>query len=96
VFTQLKADTSMFGNVVSALESYFGPKKRTMIERYKFRQRYQGNGEPVQQYVASLSELAATCNFGILTDELIRDQLREKTFIPRIREWLQMEDDRLT
>ena len=85
-----------FRNVVSALESYFAPKKSSVIERYKSCQRDQGNGEPVQQCAASLSELAATCNFGVLTDELIRDQLIEKTSIPRIRERLLMEDEQLT
>ena len=39
--------------------------------------------------------LAATCNFWFLTDEFLRDQLVEKTSIPRIQEQLQMKDDRL-
>ena len=78
------------------MRATFWPRKSTVIERYQFHQRYQGNAEPFQQYVASLSELAATCNFGVLTDELIRDQLIEKTSIPRIWERLLMEDDGLT
>ena len=39
--------------------------------------------------------LAATCNFWFLTDEFLRDQLIEKTSIPRIQEQLPMKDDRL-
>ncbi|KAI0238688.1 hypothetical protein LSAT2_010572, partial [Lamellibrachia satsuma] len=36
------------------------------------------------------------CNFGQLSDELIRDQLIEKTNNPRVRERLIMEPDTLT
>ena len=67
-----------------------------MIERYNFRKRAQGNGEQVKQYVAALQQLASTCKFGGLKDELIRDQLIKKTSTPRIRERLLMENDDLT
>ncbi len=39
---------------------------------------------------------AEPCKFGALRDELIRDQLIEKTNSARVRERLLMEDDRLT
>ncbi len=43
----------------------------------------------------ALTELASTCKFGFLTDELIRDQLIEKTTVQRIRERFLMEPDTL-
>ena len=53
-------------------------------------------GESVREYVTVLHELVANCNFGQLSDELIRDQLIEKTNNPRVRERLLMEPDTLT
>ena len=50
----------------------------------------------IKQYIVLLTKLAATCNFGALTDKMIRDQIIEKITIPRIRECLLMEDDSLT
>ena len=47
-------------------------------------------GESVREYVTALHELVANCNFGQVSDELIRDQLIEKTNNPRVRERLLM------
>ena len=52
--------------------------------------------ERVREYITTLHELVANCNFGQLSDELIRDQLIEKTNNPRVRERLLMEPDTLT
>ena len=35
-----------------------------MVERYKFRQRYQRQGVYAREYVSALRELAVTCRFG--------------------------------
>ena len=53
-------------------------------------------GESVREYVTALHEFVANCNFGQLSDELIRDQLIEKTNNSRVRERLLMEPDTLT
>ena len=66
------------------------------MERYTFRQRAQRPGGSVREYITALHELVANCNFGQLSDELIRDQLIEKTNNPRVRERLLMEPDTLT
>ena len=66
------------------------------MSRYKFRQRSQQAGESVIQFVAALRELATFCSFGGLCEEMIRDQLIEKTSVNRIRERLLMEPDSLT
>ena len=52
--------TGMYDKAVDELEKYFGPKTSVMIERYRFRQRIQGHGEPVKQYVAAIVELASS------------------------------------
>ena len=78
------------------LTEYFGGKKNVMVERFKFRQRSQRQGDSVREYVAALWELAATCRFGVMHDELIQDQLIEKTLHSRIRKRLLMEKDTIT
>ena len=45
------------------------------MKRYKFNTRIQKGGESFQSFVADLRILANTCEYGILKDELIRDQM---------------------
>ena len=44
-----------------------------IIEHTKFNKRSQLPDEPVEQFITSLYNLAADCNFGELKDKLIRD-----------------------
>ena len=46
-----------------------------IYERYKFNNRNQEPAESIETYAASLHALAATCAFGALNDELIRDRI---------------------
>ncbi len=77
-----------YTSALSAIRDFFVPKVNVVAERYRFRQRV---GETTDQYVAALRELAATCEFGAMEDEMIRDQLVEKTNSARIRERLLLE-----
>ena len=47
--------------------------KNVIFERVKFNSRNQRDGEFVEQYVVDLRSLARNCNFGALSEELIRD-----------------------
>uniref|UniRef100_A0A8C1RTY5 Uncharacterized protein n=1 Tax=Cyprinus carpio TaxID=7962 RepID=A0A8C1RTY5_CYPCA len=80
-----------YASALSAIREFFVPKVNVVAERYRFRQRSQRAGETTDQYVAALRELAATCEFGAMEDEMIRDQLVEKTNSSRIRERLLLE-----
>ena len=73
------------------LTQEFGPRLNSRVERFHFRQIAQLPGESFRQYVFTLRTLAATCKFGDLTDEMIPDQLIEKTALSRIRNRLLME-----
>ena len=46
-----------------------------VIEHTKFNKRSQLPDEPVEQFITSLYNLAADCNFGELKDKLIRDRI---------------------
>ena len=46
-----------------------------VYERYVFNMCVQDNEESLQSYVTRLRKLAASCEYGELTDDLIRDRL---------------------
>ena len=56
-------------------DSLFSVRKNMIIERAKFNKHSQLPDEPVEQFIASLYNLAADCNFGELKDELIHDRI---------------------
>ena len=89
-------ETDTYATALTTLRNHFGPKRSVMVEHYTFRQRAQRPRESVREYITALHELVANCNFGQLSDELIRDQLIEKTNNPRVRERLLMKPDTLT
>ena len=95
IFASL-AETDTYSTAVTALRNHFGPKRSVMMERYTFRLRAQRPRESVREYITTLHELLANCNFGQLSGELICDQLIEKSSNPRVRERLLMEPDTIT
>lgn len=81
----------MYASALSAIQDFFVPKVNVVAERYRFRQRSQRTGETTDQYIAAVRELATTCEFADMEDEMICDQLIEKTNSTRIRERLLLE-----
>ena len=63
-----------YDEVVNAFDAYYGVRKNVIFERAKFNSRNQRDRESVEQYVVDLHSLARNCNFGALTEELIRDR----------------------
>ncbi len=82
-----------YETALTALRAFFVQKVNVVAERNKFRQRAQRFSEPIVQYVAALRELLVTCDFGALADDMIKDQIVEKTCTSRIRERLLLETD---
>ena len=60
---------------LDALENHFTPAKNTVYERYIFNSCSQGQSETIEQYVTRLRQLASTCEYGPLTEGVIRDRL---------------------
>ncbi|PAA89168.1 hypothetical protein BOX15_Mlig023350g2, partial [Macrostomum lignano] len=81
-----------FDETVKLLKEQFGGKTNVVAERHRFRQRGQRPGEKIADFVAALYTLAGSCEFGGMTDEMIRDQIVEKVSDRRIRERLLIED----
>ena len=80
---QAKNITELFNQ----LDSLFG-QVNLAAERNKFRCRKQRQDESIRMYVASLRELASNCNFKTFEDEMIRDQIIEHSYNPRIKQKL--------
>ena len=78
---------------IEALEDYFAPKRNVVAERYKFRSRSQNIDESIDAYLALLRELAKTCEFGELVDDMLRDQIVEKCHLKCLKERLLAQDD---
>ncbi|KAJ8373154.1 hypothetical protein AAFF_G00270600 [Aldrovandia affinis] len=61
--------------ILDELEKYFKPAKNTIYERYIFGSCKQEEGESIDNFVMRLRERAATCEYGQLKDEMIRDKI---------------------
>lgn len=78
VFLNLKLNAEQQSNVeacIHALEAYFKPKRNVVYERYQFNMCTQTPEETIDSFVNRLRKAASTCQFGTLTEELIRDRL---------------------
>ena len=62
-------------SLLKALSSYFEPQKNTIFERYLFNSTVQEESETIDQFLNRLRKLAAVCDYGTLTSQLIRDRL---------------------
>ena len=60
---------------MAKFDSFFSVRKNVVVEHTKFNKRSQLPDEPVEQFITSLYNLAADCNFGELKDKLIRDRI---------------------
>ena len=75
------------------LRDHFVPKVNVIVERFTFRQRAQHSHESTSDYVAALRGLARRCNFATMEEEMIRDQVVEKTVHHSLRQRLLQEQD---
>ncbi|KAM9385866.1 uncharacterized protein KZ484_007448 [Pholidichthys leucotaenia] len=66
---------------------HFHAPDSIIIRRIKFQQRHKRAGEPIQRY---LKLLASECRFGLLEEEMVRNQLAEYTNNAAIRTKLLM------
>ncbi len=61
--------------VLQKLEEFCIGTTNEIYECYLFNKRDQAVGESIDTYVAALRSLSKTCNYGALTDNLIRDRM---------------------
>lgn len=68
-------ERKVYDTVVSKFDAFFLVRRNVIFERARFNQRNQLGGETVEQYIMELYKLAESCNYGEMTDEMIRDRL---------------------
>ena len=62
-------------SIISKLTEYFEPERNVIYERYLFNSATQRSENKIDQFVNELRKLASTCEYGTLSDELIRDRI---------------------
>ena len=67
-------DECNFNEIVDALLAHYKPKRIVIFERYKFQTRNQNSGESIADYIASIKELARTCDYGDNLNDMLRDR----------------------
>lgn len=70
-----EAERNDVKKVLDKLGEYFHQSKNVIYECYVFGCCKQEDGESIDTFVTRLREKAATCDYGALRDELIRDKL---------------------
>lgn len=84
-----------YATVVKKFEEYCDAQQNEVYERYVFRKRVQEPGEPFEHFLRDLKTQARACNFGALTDSMVRDQIVFGTTDTKLREKL-LADNKLT
>jgi len=64
-----------FADVLQKFDEFFKVRKNVIFERACFNQRSQGETETAEQFITSLYNLSADCEFGELKKQLIQDRI---------------------
>ena len=72
-FETLEKDRTI--ELLRSFDEYCDPKRNETVERHKFFMRNQEAGESFDKYLTELKILEKTCDFGTLSDSLIRDRI---------------------
>ncbi|KAJ1166008.1 hypothetical protein NDU88_006420 [Pleurodeles waltl] len=77
-----------YETAIKSLDVRFVKCKNVTLERHKFYRRVQAEGESASNYVGALRLLAVSCGYKEFEEEMIRDQLVEKTNNKKVQEAL--------
>ncbi|BES89757.1 Hypothetical protein NTJ_02567 [Nesidiocoris tenuis] len=74
-----------FVELCEQLREHYAPKCIVVAERFKFHCRNQGPSEPVRDFVVSLKNLAATCEYGTFLNDAHETSLSSVCMILSLR-----------
>ncbi|KAK9702525.1 hypothetical protein QE152_g29873 [Popillia japonica] len=67
-------DWNSYTKMKSLFENHYIKKANIIYKRSKFNTRAQKEGETAQEFIAAIIQLSKTCNYGTMTEELVRDR----------------------
>ena len=70
---------------IEVLDGQLLPRKNVIYERHVFRREIQRQGEGIDAFVARLRKLSRSCEYGVLQEDMIRDQLVDKCYSHKLR-----------
>ncbi|XP_018306275.1 uncharacterized protein [Mycetomoellerius zeteki] len=92
-FNLQEAEKKDLTKVLQCFEEHCNPKKNIVHETYKFFNRIQQEGEAFESFLADIKKLSQMCEFGTMTNRMIRDKIvsgiRDKALQDKL---LKMED----
>lgn len=74
-FNLKNEDTEKLEKIKSKFEEHFAPKSSITLERYVFNKMYQMESENFDQYYTKIKNQCKKCEFGELSDSLLRDKI---------------------
>ncbi|XP_065302513.1 uncharacterized protein [Dermacentor albipictus] len=89
------AERMDYATVIKKFDEYCAAQVNEIHERYLFRRRVQAEGEPFEPFARDLRHLAKSCNFGVMENSMIRDQIVFGTSDDKVRQKL-LRDKELT
>lgn len=87
-FQFTNAEEVTIEDVLDKFESYCVPQSNITFERYKLLSRKQHSAESINEYVTCLKNLASSCEFGELSNSLVKDAMVLGVHDERLRETL--------
>lgn len=78
--------------IIAKLDAYFVPKTNESVERHKLNIRVQGSTESFNDFLQNLRNIAASCNFGSMKDDLIKDRIVCGIYNAKVKDRLLRED----
>ena len=70
-----EGDAKKVSKIMEKFEAYCNPRKNVTWERHVFNTRNQQVGETIDRCVTDLKTKVRSCEFGVLTDSLIKDRI---------------------
>ena len=78
IYEQLKGTNDSYQDVVDKISKHFNPTTSAQLNRYRFREVTQREGESFDEFVGRVREAAKLCNFSNREDEEIADQIVQR------------------
>lgn len=73
--TPYKPIQKKYEELKQILSNYINPKPNIITERYKFKDHKQAANEMVIQFITVLKKMSEHCEFGLVLDDALRDQI---------------------